>query len=41
MARVFMETGHLAGYDAETARVLAGDYQALLRVEEELYGKTC
>ena len=41
MARVFMETGHLSGYDEETAQILAGDYQALLAVEEELYGKTC
>jgi len=38
MALVFMQTDHLAGYDAETAKILAGDYAALLRVEEELYG---
>ena len=38
MALVFMQTDHLAGYDEETAKALAGDYAALLRVEEELYG---
>ena len=38
MALVFMQTEHLAGYDEETAKLLAGDYAALLAVEEELYG---
>ena len=38
MALVFMQTEHLAGYDEKTAKILAGDYAALLAVEEELYG---
>ena len=37
MAMVFMQTEHLAGYDEETAKRLAGDYAALLAVEQELY----